>query len=40
MIKVTEARANDDFSIDLKFSDGKTKRFDARPYLDRGVFRN
>jgi hypothetical protein len=39
MIKVIEAIANDDFSIDLRFSDGKRKRFDARPYLERGVFR-
>jgi hypothetical protein len=39
MIKVIEAKANDDFSLDLKFNDGKKKRFNARPYLDRGVFR-
>jgi len=39
MIKVIEAKANDDFSLDLRFNDGKLKRFDARPYLNRGVFR-
>ncbi|MDX6560166.1 MAG: hypothetical protein QOF72_3215, partial [Blastocatellia bacterium] len=30
--------ANTDFSLDLKFSDGSFKRFDATPYLDRGIF--
>ena len=39
MIKVVEAKANEDFSLDLTFSDGKTKRFDAKPYLDYEVFR-
>ena len=39
MIKVIEAKANDDFSLEIRFSDGKIKRFDALPYLDRGVFR-
>ncbi len=39
MIKVTEAKANDDFSLDLKFSDGKRKRFDVKPYLDYEVFK-
>ena len=39
MIKVIEAKANDDFSLDLKFSDGRKKRFDARPYLDYQFFR-
>jgi hypothetical protein len=37
--KVIAARANDDFSIDLRFNDGSCKRFDARPYLDYEVFR-
>lgn len=39
MIKVTEAKANDDFSLDLKFSDGRRKRFDVKPYLDYEVFK-
>ncbi len=39
MIKVVEAQANEDFSLDLKFSDGKRKRFDMKPYLDYEVFK-
>ena len=40
MNKVTAVKANDDFSLDLRFSDGSVKRFDARPYLDYEVFRD
>lgn len=39
MKKVISAKANDDFTLDLKFDDGKLKRFDAKPYLDFPVFR-
>ena len=39
MIKVIEAKANEDFSLDLKFNDGKLKRFDITPYLDYEVFK-
>jgi len=39
MKKVVAAKANEDFSLDLKFSDGSVKRFDVKPYLDMGVFR-
>lgn len=39
MIKVIAAKANDDYSLDLEFSDGKRKRFDAKPYLDFEVFK-
>ncbi len=39
MNKVTEATPNDDFTIDLRFDDGSLRRFDAKPYLDKGVFR-
>ena len=38
MNKVTAVKANDDFSLDLRFSDGSVKRFDAKPYLDYEVF--
>lgn len=40
MIKVIEAKANEDFSLDLKFSDGSEKRFNAKPYLDYEVFKS
>lgn len=38
MIKVVDVRANDDFTLDLKFSDGSVKRFDVKPYLKYEVF--
>ena len=38
MIKVVAVQANEDFSLDLKFTDGSVKRFDVSPYLDCGVF--
>ncbi len=39
MKKVVSAKANDDFTLDLRFDDGKFKRFDMKPYLDFPVFR-
>ena len=39
MNKVVAVKARDDFSLDLKFSDGSIKRFDVKPYLDYEVFR-
>jgi len=40
MIKVIEVKANDDFSLDLKFGDGKRRRFDMKSYLDYEVFKS
>lgn len=39
MNKVIDAKANDDLTLDLKFSDGSVRRFDTKPYLDKGIFR-
>lgn len=39
MKKVVQAKANKDFTLDLRFDDGKYKRFDIKPYLDFPVFR-
>jgi uncharacterized protein DUF2442 len=39
MNKVVAVRANDDFSLDLKFDDGSVRRFDVKPYLDYGIFK-
>ncbi len=39
MNKVLAVKANDDFSLDLKFNDGSVRRFDVKPYLDYEVFR-
>ena len=38
MNKVIAVNANPNFSLDVKFSDGSLKRFDVKPYLDRGIF--
>ena len=38
MMKVLAVKANQDFSLDLKFNDGSLRRFNVRPYLDLGVF--
>lgn len=39
MNKVVEAKANNDHTLDLKFNDGSRRRFDVKPYLEMGVFR-
>ena len=39
MGKVISANANDNFTLDIGFSDGTLRRFDMKPYLDKGVFR-
>ncbi len=39
MNKVIEAKANENYTLDLKFSDGTFRRFDVKPYLELGVFR-
>jgi hypothetical protein len=39
MKKVIAATANDDFTLDLEFNDGSARRFDAKPYLEIGIFR-
>ena len=38
MIKVTAVRANEDYTLDLTFSDGSVRRFDVKPYLKYEVF--
>jgi hypothetical protein len=39
MKKVIEAKAENDFSLILKFNDESVKRFDMKPYLDYEVFK-
>ncbi len=39
MHKVVAVMANDDFSLDIKFVDGSVKRFDVKPYLEYGIFK-
>lgn len=39
MIKVISVKPNDDYTLDLRFSDGSVKRFDVKPYLKYEVFK-
>lgn len=38
MKKIIAVKANDDFSLELTFNDNSIRKFDARSYLDVGVF--
>ncbi len=38
MIRVTAVRAMDDYQLELSFNTGETRLFDARPYLEKGIF--
>ncbi|MBX7233132.1 MAG: DUF2442 domain-containing protein [Caldilineales bacterium] len=37
--RVAAVRANTDFSITLVFTNGEVRRFDVKPYLNKGFFR-
>ena len=39
MEAVTQVNARDDFQLELTFDTGETRLFDARPYLQKGVFK-
>jgi hypothetical protein len=39
MESVIQVRPRDDFRLELTFNTGETRLFDARPYLEKGVFR-
>ena len=38
MEKVILVRPQDGFLLEMKFSTGETRVFDARPYLQKGIF--
>lgn len=38
METVTQVSAREDYTLELKFNTGETRVFDARPYLEKGVF--
>ncbi|MEQ1663638.1 MAG: DUF2442 domain-containing protein [Thiobacillus sp.] len=38
METVTRVRARDDYLLELEFDTRETRVFDARPYLEKGVF--
>jgi hypothetical protein len=37
--RVTAVRPNPDYTITLTFANGEVRRFDVKPYLDKGIFR-
>lgn len=39
MESVVSVHPLDNFYLELRFNTGETRLFDARPYLDKGVFR-
>jgi hypothetical protein len=36
--RIVEVKPNPDYSLTLKFTNGEVRRFDVRPYLDKGIF--
>lgn len=36
--RVSAVKANSDYTITLTFTNGEVKRFDVKPYLERGIF--
>ena len=38
MLKVTKVKANNDYTLFVELSDGRSGIFDAKPYLEKGVF--
>jgi hypothetical protein len=39
MLKVKKVNANDDYTLLVELSDGRTGVFDVKPYLSKGVFK-
>jgi len=39
MESVTQVRPKADFQLELEFNTGETRIFDARPYLEKGIFK-
>jgi hypothetical protein len=37
--RVVEVKPNSDYSLTLRFTNGEVRRFDVRPYLEKGIFR-
>ena len=35
---VKSVRALDDYELEVSFDNGESRRFDVKPYLDRGMF--
>jgi hypothetical protein len=39
MLKVKKVNANNDYTLSVELSDGRSGIFDVKPYLEKGVFR-
>ncbi len=39
MLKVLKVNPNNDYTLDIKLSDGRDGTFDVKPYMDKGVFK-
>ena len=37
--RVEAVQANADFTLSIVFTNGEARRFDVKPYLDKGIFR-
>jgi len=37
--RVREVRPNDDYTLTIEFTNGETRVFDVKPYLNKGVFK-
>ena len=37
--RVVAVQANPDYTLTILFTSGESKRFDVKPYLDKGIFR-
>ncbi|MBF0406567.1 MAG: DUF2442 domain-containing protein [Candidatus Riflebacteria bacterium] len=40
MLKIRKVCANDDYTLSVELSDGRSGVFDVKPYLDKGVFKS
>ncbi len=38
MLKVKKVSANNDYTLSVELSDGRSGIFDVKPYLEKGVF--
>lgn len=37
--KVEKVKSNPDFTLSLVFKNGESRRFNAKPYLEKGIFK-
>jgi hypothetical protein len=38
-LEIVDVNPQEDYTLELKFSNGEQRKFDASPYLDRGIFK-